>query len=381
MDPKKILTNGVFCPMPWTGLMYNFDGKIKNCIRSAGSIGNIQDQSIKDILLGQKNQDNQQRMVSDLPAVDCHTCYDLERGKKKLDMVSDRMFYIRELKKVDPNTYQPGYHDLMVIDVRWTNLCNFACVYCSPEFSSRWESEIGQFFPRPTPEQINDFKKYVFDRLPTLKYIYMAGGEPLLMKENLEILEEVYRINPDINLRINTNLSKVDTKVFEIVCQFPNVHWTVSVESMGDEFEYIRYGGSWNDFLENLNTINRLQHKISFNMLYFLLNYRSFFDCVAFLQDRGFHNNSFVAGALLSPDYLNVRHLPDAVLQSVKDRLDVEINKNPGYLLEDSLQNIRAYIDVPIKKNLDNSFKKLKQLDARRNIDGSKIFKELYSLK
>ena len=53
MKPKDYLTNKKFCPMPWTGLMYNVDGKVKNCIRSANEIGNIQDTDIKDILTGE----------------------------------------------------------------------------------------------------------------------------------------------------------------------------------------------------------------------------------------------------------------------------------------------------------------------------------------
>jgi hypothetical protein len=53
MTPKDILTNPYFCPIPWTGLMYNMDGTVKNCIRSAEPIGNIADASIENILLGE----------------------------------------------------------------------------------------------------------------------------------------------------------------------------------------------------------------------------------------------------------------------------------------------------------------------------------------
>ena len=51
MDDKEYLTNKAFCPVPWTGLMYNFDGNIKTCIRSSDIIGNIQDNTIVDILV------------------------------------------------------------------------------------------------------------------------------------------------------------------------------------------------------------------------------------------------------------------------------------------------------------------------------------------
>ena len=374
MTPRDMLTNPYFCPMPWTGLMYNFDGAVKNCIRSAGPLGNIKDRPIDQILVD-NNQPRQQQIVDQQPVETCHTCYDLERGKKGFDHISDRVFYIRELKNTPVDTYQVGNFDLQTVDVRWTNLCNFACVYCGPRFSSKWSEELKIHRESPDQQQLMDFKNYIYDHAGQLKHVYLAGGEPLLMKENLTLLE---KLNPNANIRINTNLSKVDTRVFEAVCEFPNVHWTVSVETMAKEFEYIRYGGSWTDFLDNLSKIKKLDHKISFNMLHFLLNYNSIFDCVDFLKQQGFHNNSFVIGALLGPDHLNIRHLPSNVLNSVKSKLQDRINQKPGYLLEDSYRNMLHYIDIPFEKNIKLSVDKISEMDQRRGMDSKTIFKDFY---
>ena len=381
MTPKDVLTNKHFCPMPWTGLMYNFDGRVKNCIRSdtaTGALGNIKDSPIEEILLGPINVNKQIDITNNKPAAGCHTCYNLEHGKEGFDIISDRIFYIREFKRTPLDTYQPNNFDLQTIDVRWTNLCNFACVYCGPEFSSNWANELGKKIEQPADQQQKDFKEYIYRHAKNLKHVYLAGGEPLLMKENLELLQ---KLNPDVNLRINTNLSKVDTGVFDAVCRFKNVHWTVSAETIEDEFEYIRFGGRWQDFLDNLNTIRQLDHKISFNMLWFLLNYDTVFECVDYLKGLGFHNNSFVIGALLTPDYLNIRHLPENVLHLLKLKLESRINENPGYLLEDSYRNMLHYITQPIEKNLTNSFEQLAVMDQRRGVDSSKIFTELYKLK
>jgi len=380
MTPKDVLTNRNFCPVPWTGLMYNFDGTVKNCIRSAGTIGNIKHNSIEEILTGPVNADTQQRMLSNQPGRSCYTCYDLEADKKGFEIISDRIFYIRELKHVPLDTYTQGQHDLQTIDVRWSNLCNFGCVYCGPTFSSKWADELKIYHAKPDTTQLDNFKQYIFDHAHQLKHVYMAGGEPLLMKENLELLEILQQKNPGVNLRINTNLSKVDTQIFDRICEFKNVHWTISVETIEDEFEYIRYGGKWTDFLDNLNRVRTLDHKISFNMLHFLLNYQSVFDCVDYLKSLGFHNNSFVIGALLSPDYLNIRHLPDDVLNLLKVTLSDKINQKPGYLLEDSYRNMLSYITQPIEKDLPNSFAQLAIMDQRRGLDSSKIFKNLYKL-
>jgi sulfatase maturation enzyme AslB (radical SAM superfamily) len=378
MTPKDMLTNPYFCPMPWTGLMYNFDGSVKNCIRSAAPIGNISTMPIENILLGQQNQRSQQAIENYQSVPTCQPCYHLERGKPGHDIISDRIFYIRKLKTVPVTTYTPGNFDLQTIDVRWTNLCNFACVYCGPEFSSRWAAELGVNVPTPAPEQQQDFKNYILEEAHKLKHVYLAGGEPLLMKENLELLD---RLSPEVTIRVNTNLSKTDTQVFERICEFKNVHWTVSVETQAQEFEYIRYGASWTDFVDNLQRIQKLDHKITFNMLWFLLNYDSVFDCVDYLKGLGFHNNSFVIGALLGPEYLNIRHLPEHVLQLLATKLETRIAEQPGYLLEDSYRNMLYYIQQPFEDDLAGSLNRISEIDQRRGIDSSKIFTELYKFK
>ena len=198
------------------------------------------------------------------------------------------------------------------------------------------------------------------------------------MKENLEFLELLKEKNPDVNLRINTNLSKVDTRIFDLICTFKNVHWVISIETIEEEYEYIRYGGKWTDFTDNLNIVRNLDHKVSFNMLHFILNYQSIFGCVDYLKSLRFHNNSFIIGTLLQPDYLNIRHLPDSMLNSVKEELIKRINEHPGFLLENGYRNVLEYINQPIEKNLAESFKQIKILDQRRGLDSTKIFNKLY---
>jgi len=365
--------------MPWTGLMYNFDGNIKNCIRSSAPIGNIQDRPVQDIMNSVQNIHTRFNMIINEPGPRCSPCYELETAKNSFDIISDRVFYLKELKKVPLNTYdEPTTFDLHTVDVRWSNLCNFSCVYCGPEYSSKWASELDIKISTPEELKQQEFKNYIFKHAEQLKHVYMAGGEPLLMKENLEFLELLKEKNPEVNLRINTNLSKVDTCIFDLICTFKNVHWIVSVESMEEEYEYIRHGGKWIDFLDNLNIVRSLDHKVSFNMLHLLLNYQSIFDCVDYLKELGFHNNSFIIGTLLQPDYLNIRHLPDTMLNLVKEELTKRINEHPGFLLENGYRNVLDYINQPTEKNLAKSFEQIKILDQRRGLDSTKIFKDLY---
>jgi hypothetical protein len=84
---------------------------------------------------------------------------------------------------------------------------------------------------------------------------------------------------------------------------------------------------------------------------------------------------------MLRPEYLNIRHLPKNVLELLENKLEKLISAAPGFLLEDSYRNMLHYIKQPYEKNLDHSFASLAELDARRGLDSSKIFKNLYTLK
>ena len=380
MNYKSYLTNKNFCPIPWTGIMYNFDGNVKNCIRSSSPIGNIKDTPIADIVNNVQNMSTKFNMIINEPGNRCSPCYDLEKGKNSFDIISDRVFYLKELKSVSLELYkQPNTFDLHKVDLRWSNLCNFACVYCDSTFSSKWANELKVNIETPESAKVANLKNYVFDHVAQLKHVYLAGGEPLLMKENFEFLTLLKEKNPAVNIRINTNLSKVDTRIFDLICTFKNVHWIVSVESMEDEYEYIRYGGVWQHFVDNLSTITKLGHKISFNMLHLILNYKSIFDCVDYLTELGYHPNSFVIGALLKPEFLNIRNLPDNMLQLVKEKLTEKINLNPGFLLENGYRNMLEYINQPHTKNLNLTFEQLHMIDKRRGLNSTKIFKELYN--
>ena len=106
----------------------------------------------------------------------------------------------------------------------------------------------------------------------------------------------------------------------------------------------------------------------------------SIFDCIRYFQNLGFHNNSFIVGPITSPDYLNVRHLPDSMLYTVQQELQDWISQKPGYLLENSLRNMLQYIKTPMTKNIDYCLEEIAKIDRRRGLDSKHVFKEFYSL-
>lgn len=382
MDPKKYLTNKSFCPLPWTGFYYQMDGEVKNCTQSYESIGNIQQDDISGILMSDKNLTVRKEMLDDGKPKSCAGCYKTEQGLNKLSgVMSSRLYYLTQLKKVPLSTYSiDNDFDLRHVDLRWQNTCNLACVYCGPLASSRWERELGVSSPKPDSDRYHQMKEYVIQNAHKLLNVYLAGGEPLLMTENEEFLRHLLVCNPGVEVRVNTNLNNIETKVFALLTQFPNVHWTLSVESMEEEFEYIRYGAKWKDFLRNLDLISNLKHKITFNMLWFILNPYSLFETIDYFMDKGFGPNSFALSPILGPSQLDIRNFSRNTLQLLEKQLEDRMLMDHGYLLQDGYRVLMNHLRRPFDPKPKLSMDFLSVIDARRKLDSKKIFKMTYEL-
>jgi sulfatase maturation enzyme AslB (radical SAM superfamily) len=367
-----------FCTIPWTGFELEPNGDIKNCIISKDVIGNIHKQDIRTII--KSNPVRRQMLNGEYPDT-CSGCYLQEKHRKQnFDSISSRIYYTKHLaNKISPTLLEdPDNFELRHVDLRWSNACNQACAYCGPLYSSKWAKELGRKQEKNKPG-LAKLKEFVFKNIENLENVYMAGGEPMLMKENKEFLDLLYKKNPNATIRINTNLSKTNTGIFDTVCKFKNVHWTISVESIEEEYNYIRHHGKWSDFLENFKIIQRLPHKISINGLYFILNYKSIFDTVKYFQNLGIHNNSFVIGPLYEPLWLNILNLPKNKLEDCKARFKNEVSKKPGFLLQNSYENIISYLtDTKFYANIELTKQELKKMDLRRKIDSAKVFPTLY---
>ena len=377
---KKLFQKN-FCTIPWTGFELEPNGDVKNCIISKDILGNVNSKDIQSILKDKKATQIKKAMLEKQYPSNCQGCYFQESNRKNnFDNISSRTYYTKQLGKhcSDELFDDENAFELKHVDLRWSNLCNQACVYCGSLYSSKWAQELNQ--PIHTHNKNNkELKSFIFSNIKNLKNVYLAGGEPLLMKENQELLEELIKVNSNCTIRVNTNLSKTNTKVFELLHEFNDVHWTISVETIEEEYEYIRYGAKWKDFIDNLTIIKEnKKHKISFNMLYFVLNHRSIFDAICYFQNFGFHNNSFVAGPLYKPLTLNILNYDNGILEQLKEILKNKINNKPGFLLQNSYENLLNYLKQPFDKNTKATYNMLDTLDKRRSLDSKKIFATVY---
>jgi organic radical activating enzyme len=225
-------------------------------------------QSRKEMLNGQR------------PA-ECSSCWHTEDNT--VDGLSARIFKSSDkwsLTDHDSIVQLTGDEDIYpsYLEVSFNNACNLKCIYCSPEFSSKWAEDVkfnGSFdLLASTPENIThqnygnletlilkkrDHNPYIdafWKWLPAanrhLKVFRITGGEPLMSKETFSMLDWfMENPSPHLELSINSNFSVTD-KLWDKFIQkvttlnasgnVKEVKLFTSVEAWGTQAEYIRTG-------------------------------------------------------------------------------------------------------------------------------------------
>jgi organic radical activating enzyme len=252
-----------------------------------------------------KKEQRKQMLNGERPA-ECDYCWRIEDNKT--NSFSDRVyksmdaFSFNDYDQIvdltgDENIY-PRY-----VEVSFSNVCNFKCAYCGPNFSSKWAEEINKSGPYKLDKMLfnggkdvvtqvknkedNPYTEAFWKWFPTAQQhmhtFRITGGEPLLSKHTFTVIEYlIANPNPDLEFAINTNAGvpdKVWKRFVDLIKKLEDnkavKRFTLysSAEATGKQTEYIRDGMDWNQFVNNIeyflnNTIDtRVTFMSAFNLL------------------------------------------------------------------------------------------------------------------
>lgn len=300
-----------FCAAKWkqsTILLYN--GETHSCHHPSRHKITLDD--IKDNPRGIHNtavkMAARKDMLNGIQTKECDYCWKIENLNK--DWMSDRIYkstyswalpHIEEIvESGDGANIDPSY-----LEVAFESTCNFKCVYCSPESSSRWQEEIETH----GAIQLEDFKLHDLGWLkevgklpihykennpyidafwewwpelyPNLHTFRITGGEPLLSKHTWRVLDYIAENpNPNLTLAINSNLNVPDKLVEKLVEYINRISGNIklfdvytSLESTGKHAEYSRFGMAFDEFkkncayvLDNTSSKTRLHYMTTINL-------------------------------------------------------------------------------------------------------------------
>lgn len=383
---SRFLKNKSLCPLPFAGAIVNTDGSVQCCSISKEYLGNVNNQSLQEILTtSPKLKQIRRDMLDNKFPNNCSDCYVKEQHHKttNFDNISNRLYHIKILKDSPFKLYQDEHKfELQQMDLRWRNTCNFACVYCDPVFSSVWAKFEG-VPDKMTNKSMDETFLFVKQNIKNLKTIYMAGGEPFLIKENLKIIDIIQKENPDLLLRINTNLSILTPKIYKQLQKLKNVHWIVSAEATGKKFNYIRWPGNYQTLIQNIKKIQQLPHKVSINMTWNLLCVSNIIDFIDDMLEMGVHPNQFIMNSVTNPIEQSVLNITkkrrDDLVEIIKQK-KTKINKN--FFLYKVYTEMLDILNQPLLDTHDTAlYNTLMDFDRKRKLNSKEVFPELYEEK
>ena len=157
-----------------------------------------------------------------------------------------------------------------VLGVCFDNICNLKCVTCSPTHTSKliqeWE-ELDKFYGNYDKRYFTRLSKQAPSKLEFIKEtlstatfdelrLEIFGGEPLINPTVFEFIdwlaEQPYAKNTVLS--ITTNGTTFTDKIEGYINRFRYVGIQLSIDGVGESFEYLRYGA---DFAVTEDVINR----------------------------------------------------------------------------------------------------------------------------
>ena len=255
------------------------------------------------------------------------------------------------------------------IDAAIGDRCNAACVICGPQSSTIWQKEMfGKVF-RLEPK--TSLWSEIQHRQGDILQLDFGGGEPWLndVVQQTELLSRLIESGaaPKIKIRYNTNGSIYPKQLVDYFDQFRQVEITLSIDDVGQRFEYNRYPLKWSQVLDNLSKLvdleknsTKIKLTINYTISVFTFLYAQEFE--QYIQRLGIPRVSW--SVLHWPMLYNIKAMPT---ESKKQISDTNIFYN-------------LVASNPMQDWNQKFFKNVNEIDARRGTDFQKTFPELYSI-
>lgn len=273
--PKK---NNTQCLFPHNAAYITPGGNIQVCcnigarrgdlVVKAAKINNLKDLKNNKIF----NYFNENLNFNNIKIDECENCWKRER------MGVDSMRLTKDIDFLESQ-------DLTFLKIDFSNECNLACVMCSPMRSTGWYSltrkenfqkesiknKSFQYFYLRDPKRDDVFLKInyldIFKKIKnvsTLGHIEISGGEPMCSNDFLNFLFFCVENGfVGVELKIITNATMVNEEILSLLSNFKKISYLVSVDAVGDHYEYCRWSPA------------KIKHKLVSDNIIRLLNLKN----------------------------------------------------------------------------------------------------------
>jgi len=360
-------TNTVLCTAPFTALMVTPERTLRPCCKFLGDLGDLNKQTIKEILASNAVKDLQNDMSANKWATSCRDC-------KATETISARS--VRHSYLLGGYNYFSNWQDgITVLEISSSNVCNLSCAGCNTRFSSGWvkytkvieEDADTEFYREFLGEHpiVNADNELLIKNLSELDLTHLQrinfkGGEPLLNTDMLAVLRYFDKIGilSRLDLIMDTSgaiiIDKTINETIALLCKAKQVNFNISVDGVDAVQTYIRYSPK---NLASLDNIRKFISVFETNNIFFtlsptimvynifsldkLLNWWISDMTPAFKEVR--MQTDFLSNVLIGPEYLALQTLQPATITSLINYYSSLMKTRHGNLfsnLVDILKNI-----------------------------------------
>lgn len=270
IDKKQLKDSKTFCMLPFMHIYGSAGGDMVPCCEAQEIALNNPGESALESWNNENYRELRRALANNERPERCNVCWHNEDSgivSNRLQWENDNWEEFSDLISVNDDfsvNNKPIWVELKV-----SNFCNLKCIMCSTHSSYKRTQDLDIIkkytkdgyetrLLRPTDlfASLNEWPE-LWDSVHTLQF---TGGEPIINKEHYDLLEGIpQHLKSKIRLRYASNLSYIRFKQYDLVkiwSEFKHVNIKVSMDGIGDVYNYIRQDGDWDTVYENMCVLN-----------------------------------------------------------------------------------------------------------------------------
>jgi hypothetical protein len=280
------------CPYPFAHTDIEPNGEIKYCCASISGehtdeneqIYNVNAHTLDQAWNSARLQSLRISLIAGERPDACRVCWEQEKDTgTSLRLNAIKRIPLESIKhRIDEAKNNKGHLSQQAFDfqVSTGNLCNLACKMCNPAFSTNFGKFFKKFVDSPAElsfvpnvvPRLNhdvDFNT-VFDwpatkglatvfanHYDSIRSLFITGGEPTLVKENIEFLEQLVELGYSKQIKVwpSTNCTNINRTLLATLSKFQTIELNLSLDGM-DDIAYIqRTPSDWPTIESNVDLL------------------------------------------------------------------------------------------------------------------------------
>ena len=421
-----------FCVLPWIHVATFPDGSTPLCCVARTPDReeiNLNKLTIPEVVNSDYFKQTRVDMLNGKKPSACQHCFKEEengassyrtnQNKEWTDKLGEEL-----IKDIVSKTEEDGTipFNLYSLDLRLGNTCNLKCIMCQPQDSSKWIKDneflaentvLGtdvagaktvfrdkvKFYNRDNYEwyKKTEFIDAVLKQSKFLNHIIIAGGEPLFIKEQKDLIINLVKSGDAKNISISyhTNGTIYDSELIELWAEFKHVNLYFSLDSYKEINRYLRYPSMFDLIQTNLQKFDmNCPINVDMDILTTVSNMSLFYipEFMKWISDQNFTRITYkdstdygpgwvFSGVVHYPEFLNPKVLPLKVKKAITFKVLRHIDEYKDTIIFD---NLKAFVDMMNSEDLSFRLPELKEylenLDKLRKTDYKETFEELVKL-